>query len=68
MRATNISGGSRILKRGVPVQSYLNYLKLWDLQVIESVDSLSRDGADAQYMQYLSKTGPYDYTTNMLKA
>ena len=35
--------------------------------IIESVDSLCRDGAGAQYMHYLSKK-PYNSTTNMLKA
>ena len=33
----------------------------------ESVDSLGRDGADAQYMQYLSNKS-YNFTSNMLKA
>ena len=33
----------------------------------ESVDSLCRNGADAQYMQYL-KQKPYNFTTNMLNA
>ena len=37
------------------------------LLIRESVDSLCRDGADAQYMQYLSKTEPYNFTTNTLK-
>ena len=35
--------------------------------VRESVDSLCRDGADAQYMQYF-KQKPYNFTTNTLKA
>ena len=34
----------------------------------ESVDSLCRDGADAQYMQYFNKQKPYNSTTNTLKA
>ena len=33
----------------------------------ESVDSLCRDGADVQYMQYF-KQKPYTFTTNTLKA
>ena len=33
----------------------------------ESVDSLCRDSADAQYMQYL-KQKPYNFTTNTQKA
>ena len=32
-------------------------------ELSESVDCLCRDGTDAQYMQYLSKS----FTTNMLK-
>ena len=36
------------------------------LSIRESVDSLCRDGADAQYMQYKQK--PYNFTTNTLKA
>ena len=35
--------------------------------ISESVDSLCRDGADAQYMQYF-KEKPYNFTTNTLKA
>ena len=34
----------------------------------ESVDSLCRDGADAQYTQYLIKQKPYNFTTNTQKA
>ena len=34
----------------------------------ESVDSLCRDGADAQYMQYILKQKLYNFTTNTLKA
>ena len=37
------------------------------LTIRESVDSLCRDGADAQYMQYF-KQKPYNFTTNTLKA
>ena len=33
----------------------------------ESVDSLCRDGADAQYMQYLTEQMSYNFTTNTLK-
>ena len=39
-----------------------------DMFFWESVDSLCRDGADAQYMQYLSKSHTYNLTTNTLKA
>ena len=41
----------------VTVNTYSNNNKgpiRWDIR--ESVDSLCRDGADAQYMQYLSKS------------
>ena len=33
----------------------------------ELLDSLCRDGADVQYMQYLNEK-PYNFTTNTLKA
>ena len=36
------------------------------LFIRESVDSLCRDGPDAQYMQFKQK--PYNFTTNTLKA
>ena len=37
-------------------------------KIRESVDSLCRDGDDAQYMQYLIKQKPYNFTTNTQKA
>ena len=44
-----------------------SFVKLTKLIIRESVNSLCRDGADAQYMQYL-KQKPYNFTTNTLKA
>ena len=37
-----------------------------NVNIRESVDSLYRDGADAQYMQYF-KQKQYNFTTNTLK-
>ena len=38
------------------VHNLVNFLHDNSVSIRESVDSLCRDGADAQYMQYLSKS------------
>ena len=47
------------------------HVALWEIllaRVRESVDSLCRDNADAQYMEYSAKQMPYNFTTNILKS
>ena len=47
--------------------STLNHLALSHSYISESIDSLCRDGTDAQYVQHLNKQKPYYFTTNTLK-
>ena len=55
----------------ISVISACNFCHPWPLQrevqLSELVDSLCRNGADSQHMQYL-KQKPYNFTTNMLNA
>ena len=44
------------------------YKLLYEWICLDVYQRVGRDGADAQYMQYLLKQKPYNFTTTTLKA